>query len=105
MPGSPQMPNMIPLTLAGPTSPPSPTSFDAQSMSYGDETRRDALDPIGDLRGRARRRRVSVNDLLRQDARDEQRPSSRYIGRQRPGEKESWKVKEIGDGGDQDLLC
>jgi hypothetical protein len=48
-----------------------------------------------------------VNDLLRQDARDEARPgvgSSHYIGRQRLEEKESGKRGELGDGRDQDLL-
>lgn len=91
-PGSPQMPSLVPLTLAA-TSPPSPRYFEERSLSHGAvETRRENLDSAGDLRGRARRRRMSVNDLLRQDARDETRPaagSPRYIGRQRPDEMDS----------------
>jgi len=60
-------------------------------MAYGAETRKETPDPVADLLGRARRRRVSVNDLLRQDARDELRPGAggpRYTGRQRTEEKD-----------------
>lgn len=88
------MPNLVPLTLAPPAmsqSPPSPATLDARSFSYTPEARRDSFENGGNLRGRARRRRMSVNDLLSHDTRDEVRSGatvSRHISRQRVDDKD-----------------
>jgi len=101
---SPQMPSLVPLSLAPPVSasasapsqsPPSPVGVtgggggDVRSISYGPEGRRESIE---NLRGRARRRRMSVNDMLSHDGRDEIRSAitaSRHISRQRVGDKET----------------
>ncbi|PVF98568.1 homeobox-domain-containing protein [Serendipita vermifera] len=92
---SPQMPNLVPLTLASMNQPlsPNPASLPTGNLALGEDNRRDSVDSEHDpLRGRARRRRMSVNDLLSQDARDEMRPSSgalRYMSRQGRDERDS----------------